>query len=168
MSFRVRFFRSTTPFCWGVLRVEKLWSTPCSLQKSIKLEFSNSFPWSDLRQINECPTLFSSFKENKKFFKGFIFGHQEQGPSETRVVIHYYTHMPLTSSTHDPYRTTKINMQQLKRPYGTYTCFWFEGIFDLFPLAQASHALPSLYLMVGRPATRFFETNLFKREICMT
>jgi len=43
-------------------------------------------------------------------------------------------------------------------------------LFDLkefltcFPLAQASHTLPSLYLMVDRPITRSFETNLFKRE----
>ena len=47
-------------------------------------------------------------------------------------------------------------------------------LFDLnefltyFPLAQASRTLPSLYLTVGRPTTRSFETNLFKRETCMT
>ena len=39
-------FISTTPFCWGVIRVENSWGIPDLMQKDSIYEFSNSLPWS--------------------------------------------------------------------------------------------------------------------------
>ena len=46
ISCKVLFFRSTTPFCWGVLGQEKSWEMPFSLKNSSNFLFSNSPPWS--------------------------------------------------------------------------------------------------------------------------
>ena len=109
-------------------------------------------------------SLFNLFKKSNKFFKSFIFGSQEQGPSETRVVIHYFTKNlfpPLLMILMDPQRSICSNSRG--RVVLTHL-FDLKEFLTYFPLAQASQTLPSLYLMVGRPTTRYFETNLFKRE----
>ena len=49
--FQCSIFRSTTPFCCGVLGAEKLCSIPFEMQNWKNCEFSNSSPWSDWMQI---------------------------------------------------------------------------------------------------------------------
>jgi len=42
--------------------------------------------------------------------------------------------------------------------------FGLKEFLTCFPLAEASHTFPSLYLIVGKPTTKSFDTNLFNKE----